>query len=100
MLNGLSFFFTAMACYLYILRSQIKETYYYGSSDDPDKCLPYHNAESKGYTQRYSPWKIVYRHPFGTRKEAEAAEQVVKSWKSKKMSRLLIEGVIHIEDYL
>lgn len=29
-----------------------------------------------------------------------AAERKVKSWKSKKMTRLLIEGVIKIEDYL
>ena len=89
-----------MACYLYILRSQIKETYYYGSSHDPQQRLPHHNAESKGYTRRYRPWQIVYQHEFPTRNQAEAAERVVKGWKSKKMTRMLIEGNIQIEDYL
>jgi putative endonuclease len=94
------FLSTAVAYYLYILQSQTRETYYYGSSDDPDRRLIYHNQEAKGYTQRYRPWIIVYTHPFDTRQQAERAEHVVKNWKSKKMTRLLIQGIIHIEDYL
>ena len=89
-----------MACYLYILRSEQQEKYYYGSSDDPDRRLPHHNNEKKGYTQRYRPWRIVYRCKFKTRKEAEAAEILIKGWKSKKMTQLLIDGVIDINDYL
>lgn len=60
-------FFMAMNYYVYILRSTIKETYYYGSSEDPDRRLPHHNGESKGYTQRYRPWTIVFRHKFDIR---------------------------------
>ncbi len=89
-----------MVYYLYILRSQIKETYYYGSSENPDRRLSYHNAEGKGYTQRYRPWNIVYTHPFDTKQQAQKAERIVKNWKSKKMIRLLIEGKIDIKDYL
>ena len=90
----------AMGYYFYILRSELKEIYYYGSSDDPDRRLGYHNGEQKGFTQRYRPWKIVFRHKFRTRAEAETAERLVKGWKSKKMTRLLIDGMIHLEDYL
>jgi predicted GIY-YIG superfamily endonuclease len=89
-----------MSYYLYILKSTVKETYYIGSSDYPKRRLPYHNAESKGYTQRYRPWKLAYTHPFDTKEQALRAEQVVKKWKSKKMIRLLIKGQINIRDYL
>ncbi|MDZ7719451.1 MAG: GIY-YIG nuclease family protein [Balneolaceae bacterium] len=89
-----------MDYFLYILQSEIKETYYIGSSDNPQRRLPYHNAESKGYTQRYRPWKLVYTHPFDTKQKALKAEQIVKKWKSKKMIRLLIDGKISIHDYL
>jgi len=43
---------------------------------------------------------LAYRHEFQTKEKALAAERKVKSWKSKKMIRLLIEGKIAIEDYL
>ena len=93
-------FFISMAYSLYILQSEIKQTYYIGSSDEPHRRTKYHNSESKGYTQRYRPWNIVYTHPFDTKQEAQKAERIVKKWKSKKMIRLLIEGKIDIRDYL
>ena len=83
-----------MTYFLYILRSTQKEAYYTGSSDDPERRRGYHNQESKGYTQRHRPWKLVYSHGFETRKEALAAEAKVKSWKSRKMIRLLVEGAL------
>jgi putative endonuclease len=89
-----------MTYFLYILRSEQKETYYVGASDNPDRRLIYHNGESKGYTRKYRPWRIVYEQKFKTKEQALAAERKVKSWKSKKMIRLLIEGTIDISDYL
>ena len=55
-------FFMAMSYFFgtYYDQKQI-EIYYYGSSDDPDRRLGYHNSESKGFTQRYRPWKFVFR---------------------------------------
>lgn len=89
-----------MNYFLYILRSEKRETYYTGSSDDPVNRCFFHNNQSKGYTIRDRPWKLVYRHGFETKQAALAAERKVKSWKSKKMIRLLVEGEIDIEDYL
>lgn len=89
-----------MAYFLYILRSQIKETYYIGSSDNPGRRHFFHNNDSKGYTRRFRPWDLVFTKEFDTKEQALAAERKVKSWKSKKMIRLLIEGKIDIEDYL
>ncbi len=90
----------AVHYYLYILLSHIKETYYVGSSDDPERRVRYHNSVRIGYTQRHRPWKLVFSAGFETKEEALKAERKVKSWKSKKMIRLLISGVINIHDYL
>ena len=89
-----------MSYSLYILQSTVKETYYTGSSEDPERRLPYHNSESKGYTQRFRPWKVVYSHSFAAKQQAQKAERIVKKWKSKKMIQLLIDGKIDINDYL
>ncbi|MDZ7757075.1 GIY-YIG nuclease family protein [Rhodohalobacter sp.] len=77
-----------MKYFLYILRSEIKETYYVGMSNNPDRRLHFHNTDDrKAHTSRFRPWKIVYTQAFGTKEEAFAAEQKVKSWKSKKTLR-------------
>ena len=89
-----------MKYYLYILRSQIKDTYYIGSSDNPKRRCYFHNNDSKGYTLRFRPWEVVFTAEFATKEEALAGERKVKSWKSKKMVKLLVEGKIKIEDYL
>ena len=89
-----------MNYYLYILKSASKETYYTGVSDDPERRLRYHNSESKGYTQRYRPWKLVFAYRFETKEKALIVERKVKSWKSKKMIRFLVEGKVDIRNYL
>jgi len=96
MRNRVLVLFLSMQYCLYILQSKIKKSFYTGSSDDPFKRLNYHNHESKGYTRRHRPWQIAYTHPFNSKEKALKAEQIVKSWKSKKMIRLLINGTIDI----
>ncbi len=93
-------FFVPMNYYLYILQSEKKETFYIGSSEEPERRLLYHNSESKGYTQNNRPWKLVYACRFDSKNDAYSAERKVKSWKSKKMIRLLIDGEIKIREYL
>ena len=89
-----------MPYYLYILRSQVRETYYTGVSDSPERRHHFHNHDGKGYTVRFRPWDLVYTRDFESKQEALEAERVVKGWKSRKMIRLLVEGKIDIEDYL
>jgi len=94
-------FFCFMEYYLYILRSEVKETYYIGLSNNPERRLHFHNTDDrKAHTSRFRPWKLVYSHAFDSKENAMAAEQKVKSWKSKKMIQLLIDGTINIENYL
>ncbi len=63
--------------YLYILKSQQKETYYIGCSDNPDRRCYFHNNDSKGYTLKYRPWKLVYTKAFSAMEAALAAEKIV-----------------------
>ncbi len=86
--------------YLYILKSQQKETYYIGCSDDPARRCYFHNNDSKGYTLKYRPWQLVYTQSFSTIEEALAAEKIVKNWKSKKMTNYLVKGIVEIGEYL
>lgn len=60
-----------MRYYLYILRSEKRETYYTGSSDDPVNRCFFHNNQSKGYTIRDRPWELVYRYGFETKQESK-----------------------------
>lgn len=77
-----------MKYFLYILRSKVKETYYTGVSDDPERRHFFHNNDSKkGYTKRFRPWDLVFTKAFDTKEQALAAERKVKSWKSKRMIR-------------
>jgi len=63
-----------MTQYLYILRSEVKETYFIGISNDPDRRLHFHNTDDrKAHTSRFRTWKIVYKYAFETKEEAMAA---------------------------
>jgi predicted GIY-YIG superfamily endonuclease len=86
--------------YLYILYSLSGNRYYVGSSAHPNERLEHHNATEKGFTSRYRPWSLVFHKEFASKAIAEKAERKVKSWKSKRMIELLLQGKIHIEDYL
>jgi len=40
-------FFCFMEYYLYILRSEVKETYYIGLSNNPERRLHFHNTDDR-----------------------------------------------------
>jgi putative endonuclease len=75
--------------YLYILKSQVSNKYYTGSSDNPQKRLGFHNTIEKGFTSRYRPWNIVFTQEFASKELALTAERKIKKWKSKKIYRNL-----------
>jgi predicted GIY-YIG superfamily endonuclease len=58
-----------MSYFLYILGSRVKETYYISVRKDPEKRYFFHNRDSKGYTQKYRPWKVVFAKGFQTKKK-------------------------------
>ena len=83
-------------CCLYILQSEISSRYYVGISADPQRRLEFHNSKERGFTSRYRPWTLVYVKQYSTRKDAQQAEQKVKSWKSRIMIGRLVTGEISL----
>ena len=81
---------------LYILESKQNGRYYVGISSDPERRLTHHNATSTGFTARYRPWSLVFAETFSTKQKARKAEQLIKGWKSRKMTRYVIDGTIDL----
>ena len=85
-----------MEYYLYILKSLKSDKYYTGISNNPERRLEFHNTVEKGFTSRYRPWKIVFTKVYLDKLSASKAEKKIKSWKSRKMIELVINGKIEI----
>ncbi len=53
-------FFLCMLFYVYILYSKEFDSYYIGSSENPEERLKKHLANHKGYTGKAKDWVICY----------------------------------------
>jgi len=70
--------------YVYIIQSA-EERYYIGSTDNIEKRIQQHNSPHyKGWTNRFSNWKLVYSESYSTRKEALTRERQIKKMKGGK----------------
>jgi predicted GIY-YIG superfamily endonuclease len=87
-----------MSHFVYILQSEDSGRFYVGRSQNPERRLEHHNTTSTGFTSRYRPWQLAFTQEFSTKDEAVAAEQLIKDWKSRKMTRYVIEGTIQLEE--
>lgn len=85
-----------MTYYAYILKSQMIDKYYIGSSENPERRLQFHNTIERGFTSRYRPWEIVFKQEFESKNLAIAAERKLKKWRSKKMTERVIKGEIKL----
>jgi len=83
---------------LYILESEQNGRYYVGISSDPKRRLRHHNTTSSGFTARYRPWRLVFTEAFATKGQARKAEQLIKGWKSRKMTGYVIDGTIDLRE--
>jgi putative endonuclease len=86
-----------MAHSVYILQSEQNGRYYVGRSQNPEARVEHHNTTSTGFTARYRPWRLVFQQEFDTKAEAIEAEQLIKGWKSRKMTRYVVEGKIDLK---
>ena len=86
-----------MGHFVYILQSEDNDRYYVGRSKTPQKRLEHHNTTSTGFTSRYRPWELVFTEEFPSKDDAIAAEQMIKDWKSRKMTRYVVEGKIQLK---
>jgi len=86
-----------MSHFVYILQSEDNDRYYVGRSKTPEKRLKHHNTTSTGFTARYRPWELVFTEEFPTMDDAIATEQMIKDWKSRKMTRYVVDGKIQLK---
>ena len=85
-------FFCFMPYHFYILHSQTLDRYYIGYTSNLADRLKKHNTYHKGFTGRVNDWRVVYKEAYAEKSDAYARERQVKSWKSRKLIELLIDG--------
>ena len=67
-----------MKYFVYILQSEIDESYYIGYTSNLQNRLTEHNSGKTRYTSRKRPWKLVYREEFQDKSEALKREKFLK----------------------
>jgi putative endonuclease len=68
-----------MDYYVYIIKSQVDQSYYKGSSLNPLVRLEQHNRGETQSTRAGCPWKLVYLEKFSTKREALIREKALKN---------------------
>ena len=64
--------------YTYILKSEVDDKYYYGSSNNIDRRLTEHNSGKVTATKNRKPFVLHYFESYKTRKEAIRRELFFK----------------------
>ena len=82
-----------MIYYMYILYSELLDTYYVGSTGDLlNERIRKHNSNHKGFTGKTNDWILVYKETFIDKSVAIKRERQIKAWKSRKRIQLLISS--------
>ena len=64
---------------VYILRSKVNQSHYYGHCHDLAMRLKRHNSGKVRSTKAYRPWEVIYTEEFQTKSDAYKREQFFKS---------------------
>ena len=78
--------------YVYILQSLKDGSYYVGQTNDVSNRLERHNSRRQSATRSKVPWELVYTEPFDTRSQAVRRELEIKSWKSRRAIKELLNN--------
>jgi len=70
-------------------------TFYIGSTSNPDKRLIYHNCQNKGWTRRGRPWKLVFQKDFESKRLATSWERWIKKQKKRPIIDKIISGTLN-----
>jgi putative endonuclease len=84
-----------MSFYVYILRSEIVEKYYIGSTSDLEKRIKLHNSPRARWTKKCQPWVLIHSEEFISRSEAIKREKYLKSLKGIEKKLDLIKEQVH-----
>ena len=78
--------------YVYIIYSEMKDSYYIGYTSNLQGRLKKHNTGATRSTKKTNDWKVVYKEKINSKKDALKREREIKSWKSRKMIEKLIQA--------
>ncbi len=81
-----------MSYYVYIIESQLDQSYYIGQTQDLEKRLNQHNNGLSKYTKRKMPWKLVYFEEFENRSDAMRRESFLKRQRNREFYKRLIDN--------
>ena len=77
-----------MLFYVYIIQSDIDNSYYKGFSENPKARVEQHNRGESKYTSAKLPWRLVHVEEWPTKKEALIREKVLKKYSNEQLKRL------------
>lgn len=80
--------------YIYILKSQINDSYYIGSCKNVPTRFKQHNQSLVSSTKRYVPWGLMYTEEYDRLKQARNRERQIKSWKKRSAIEKLMANKI------
>jgi putative endonuclease len=72
-----------MNYYVYFIKSETDQSWYYGFSENPEKRLDYHNDGRSKYTKSKVPWKLIFCRSFDTKTEELKFERYLKKTRNK-----------------
>ena len=64
--------------YVYLIQSQLDNSFYVGYTKDLENRLKQHNNGDSTYTKRKIPWKLVYSESFKNKSDALKREIFLK----------------------
>jgi len=76
--------------FVYLIQSDIDNSFYVGYSQDPNKRLLAHNNGESTYTRRKMPWKLVYTEEYISKTEALKREKFLKAQRNTEFYKKLI----------
>ena len=81
--------------FVYILQSQLDNSFYVGMATDVQNRLMEHNKGKSKYTKSKIPWKLLYFEKVGSRIDARAKEKYYKtsSGKNKILNQLSLTNL-------
>ena len=77
--------------FVYLIQSDIDNSFYVGYSQDTQKRLLAHNNGESTYTRRKMPWKLVYIEEYISKSEALKREKFLKAQKNTEFYKKLIK---------
>ena len=78
-----------MSYFVYIIQSEVDNTYYKGYTQNPEYRLFEHNNGKSRYTSNKTPWRLVYLEGCQTKKEAIIREKQIKRFNSQYLKKLI-----------